>query len=196
MALVSGFEKLAPGHRAWLLNRWRRNGYSDHERTAAALAARLRDDPEHTDPPPDTSTVWRWARKQHARAEQIRYSAELTAATIAALPDNDPALTAKVGAFLEGRIVEAVQEIEASEELPAAERLAVFTAAQSANTQRRRADTAAETARLARERWESEQAIRREERAKAAGAAETAARAAGISPAGISALRAAIEGAL
>ncbi len=193
---MSGFDTLAAEHRAWLVRAWRATGYGQNERLAAELALRLRaEDPAAE--APDPSTLYRWARAERARAGQIKYAAELRAATLAALPDDQPGLADRVGAYLEGRLVEALEDLDGiADGLDPLARLAALTDAHKATTARRRVDVAKDTAGLARARFEAEQAIRAEERAKAAGAAEGAARAQGLSPDGIAALRAAIMGAL
>ena len=193
MPVVSGFETLPAEHRAWLIREWRRAGYGDNERLARALGERLRaDDPAATDPA--ASTLYRWARAEKARAGRIRYTAELRAATIAALPEDDPDLNAKVGAYMEGRLVEALEDLDALADLDPLERLAALTDAHKATTARRRVTIAQDQADLARQRFEAEQAIRADEQAKALAAATQAARGEGVSPAAIEAIRAAMMG--
>lgn len=217
MPKVSGFETLSAEHRAWLLSQWRRTGYGDNARLAVALAERLAGDPDTALEPPDATTVWRWARGEKARGAKIRYAAELRAATIAALPEDDPGLADRVGAYMEGRMVEAIEDLDGLDDLDPLARIDTLTKLTQANTNRRRVatdrdraaldreraevdrarlDIARAQAALSREKWEAEQAARREEREKAAGAAEGAARSQGVSAEGIAALRAAIMGAL
>lgn len=196
MPAVPGFETLATVHRAWLLAQWRRTGYGECERIARDLGERLRaDDPDAVAPAP--STVYRWARAEKARAGRVRYAAELRAATIAALPADLPDLSERVGAYMEGRLVEAMEDLDhVASDLDPAARLTALIEAHKATTARQRVQIAKDQADLARERFAAEQAIRAEARAQAAGAAEQAARTQGISAEGIAALRAAILGAL
>jgi hypothetical protein len=198
MPNVSGWEKLPSEHRAWLLSQWRRSGWGDNQRIAAELGERLAAAPEAGIEPPGEVTVWRWAKKEQRRQAQIRYTAELRAATVAALPADQPELADRVGAYLEGRLVEAIEDLDAVEVEGAdpIAKLEVLVSAHRATTDRRRAEIQRRNAELARERFEHELQIRAEERTKAAGAAEQAARAQGVSAEGIAALRAAIEGQL
>lgn len=200
MPRVSGYETLPPEHRAWLLREWRRRGYGDTARIAEELAARLTADGLDGDPlipeAPSVSTVWRWAKAAQARDSQVRFAAELRAATIAALPEDDPTLADRVGAYMEGRVVEALEELDTLEGLDPLERIDALAKLTAANTSRRKVHLERERQELARARFDAEQAIRNEERSKAAGAAESAARTQGVSPEGIAALRAAIMGAL
>lgn len=160
---VSGWETLPPEHRAWLLAQWRRTGYGQSERLAAELGERLRADPECAElDPPSHTTVYRWARKQRRRAAEIRYTAELRAATVAALPEEDASAAERVGAYLENRVVEALEDLDALEGLDPRARVDAYTAAQLANTARRRVAVQQEQAELARVKWEAEQAARRE----------------------------------
>ena len=195
MPVISGFETLPPEHRAWLIREWRRTGYGDNARLAGLLGERLRvDDPAAE--APAASTLHRWARVEKARAGRIRYTAELRAATIAALPEDDPDLNAKVGAYMEGRLVEALEDLDTLADLDPLERLAALTDAHKATTARRRVTIAQDQADLARQKFDAEQAIRADEKAKALAAATQAGRGEGVSPAAIDAIRAAIMGEL
>ena len=201
MPAVAGFETLPPELRAWLIHTWRRTGYGQNAEVAAELNVRLRSywrqtEADGSPPQYDASTVYRWARHQRNRTAQIQYAAELRAATIAALPDPDPDLAARAGAYMEGRLIEAIEDLDAIGELDPATRMTALTQAASAITARRRVETQQAQADLARAKWDAEQAIRAEERTKAADQAEGAARGQGVSPEGIAALRAAIMGAL
>jgi len=199
MPPVPGIERLPPEHRAWLLREWRRTGWGDNARIAQDLNLRLsnqaRDDGTEAEAW-DASTIYRWARVERTRTGQIRFAAELRAATIAALPDDDPGLADRVGAYMEGRLVEALEDLDAIEALDPLARIDALTKASQATTARRRVGTQQAQADLARAKWESEQQIRREERAQAADRVANAARGQGVSADGIAALRAAIEGAL
>ena len=211
MPQVSGYDRLPAEHRAWLLREWRRTGYGDNARVAEDLAKRLASDPDTADfDAPDPSTVWRWARAEKRRASEIRYIAELRAATVAALPAEDPALLERIGQHVELYAVQGLEDLERLEDASPRDRISAAAEVSRANTARRkvlldreraeldreRAELDRERVAIARERWEAEQAARREEREKAAGVAEAAARSQGVSPAGIEALRAAILGAL
>lgn len=194
MPRVAGFELLSAEHRAWLLGQWRRTGYGDNARIAEELNARLAAD--GLEASYEGTTVWRWAKDHKASAAKIRYAAELRAATIAALPDDDPALSDKVGAYLDSRIVETFEQIAELEDIPATERAEALGVLSRANTAKRKIHLDKDRQELARARFEAEQEIRRAEREKAAGAAETAARQQGLGPESIAAIRAAITGAL
>ena len=179
MAPVPGIERLPTEHRAWLLGQWRRTGYGAHEDTANALNARLAAD--GIDEEYSTSTLWRWAKAEKARGARIRYTAELRAATIAALPDDDPGLAEKVGAYVEGRIVEALEDLDHIEDLAPMDRLSALVDAAQANTSRRRALTAAQRADLDRAKFEAAEAIRKQAIEQAAERVGAAAEARGLS---------------
>lgn len=197
MAAVSGFSRLPAELRAWLLGEWRRCGYAESERLARELAERLAARPDLELDPPDQSTVWRWGQKEKDRAEQVRFAAEVTAATLAAIPDNDEAARRKIGAMVEMHIVHdlaAIQDLRDATD--PVSRLKILAKIQASQTARDRAEVERIKADLARERFDAEQAARLEEREKAAETAGKAALKQGVSPAGIDALKQAIMGAL
>lgn len=191
MPEVSGFERLPAAAKAWLAAEWRRTGYGDNPRIARELAARLRAADPAADLPSERS-VSRWAATERDRQAVIRYAAEFRVATLAALPDGAEALLPRLLADLDAQVYEQIEAARAAGTLD----LGTLANAHKALTARQRAITAAEQAALERAKWQAEQAARADERAKAAGAAETAVRAQGMTPEGIAAVRAAIEGAL
>lgn len=210
MPRVPGIDTLPPEHRRWLQAQWRhRTGWGDNTRLSQELNQRLKQDwgiRQPADQPilgyedrPDSfsaSSLWRWAQADRRRAEAITHAAELRVALVAALPQDQPELADRAAAYLEARIVETIEELDSLDGVDPVKRLEALTKAQTANTGRRKLDTERDRQELARQKWEAEQAIRAEEKAKAAASMESAARGQGVSPEGIAALREAILGAL
>lgn len=195
MPRVPGLDTLPPEARRWLQTQWRRHtGWGDNQRLAEELSQRLTQEGRTETYSP--STLWRWAQVDRRQAEAITHAAELRLAVIAGLPQDQPELADRAGAYLEGRIVEAIEDIDALEDLDPIARLEALIKAQQANTGRRRIDTERERAELARQRWEAEQAIRAEAKTQAAESMAHAAARQGVSAEGIEALRLAILGGL
>ena len=195
MPRVPGIDTLPPEHRRWLQAQWRRRtGWGGNTQLAEQLSARLAEEGLHADYSP--STLWRWAQADKRQAEAVAHAAELRIAIVAALPEDVPELADRAGAYLESRIVETIEELDGLDGLDPIGRLEALIKAQQANTGRRKLDSDRERQELARQKWEAEQAIRAEEKAKAAASMESAARGQGVSPEGIAALREAILGAL
>jgi hypothetical protein len=157
---TSGWDRLPEEQRAWLIAQWRRSGWGEHERIAAGLAARLSADPEALaavgGSPPSVRTVTRWAAEDRRERARVRMLAEMRAATAEVVRETHPEAADPVGAYLEDRLVDALEEIDrAAADLDPLARLAALTGVQRATTERRRAEIAARQADLARERFEA-----------------------------------------